>query len=96
MRVAETLAVNRALRRAYGIGICSVEEIGSLPVRTQPEPNVRKLPPQSVNGNGGPKLRDSRDRTFARYSAGKGSPPRLWSLPAITEATKQHKSLLEQ
>jgi hypothetical protein len=28
-RVAETRAVNRALRKAYGIGICSVEEIGS-------------------------------------------------------------------
>jgi len=29
MRVAETRAVNRALRKAYGIGVCSVEEIGS-------------------------------------------------------------------
>jgi hypothetical protein len=27
MRVAETRAVKRALRKAYGIGICSVEEI---------------------------------------------------------------------
>src|SRR5713226_7593940 len=26
MRVAETRAVNRALRKAYGIGLCSVEE----------------------------------------------------------------------
>jgi hypothetical protein len=58
MRVAETRAVNRALRKAYGIGICSVEEIGSLPGRNQPEANVRKLPPQPVNGNGEPKLRD--------------------------------------
>ena len=58
MRVAETRAVNRALRKAYGIGICSVEEIGSLPARGQPEPNVRKLPPQPANGNGQPKLRD--------------------------------------
>jgi hypothetical protein len=31
MRVAETRAVNRALRKAYGIGVCSVEEIGSVP-----------------------------------------------------------------
>ena len=30
MRVAETRAVNRALRKAYGIGLCSVEELGSL------------------------------------------------------------------
>ena len=58
MRVAETRAVNRALRKAYGIGICSVEEIGSLPDRSQPEANVRKLPPQPANGNGEPKLRD--------------------------------------
>jgi len=58
MRVAETRAVNRALRKAYGIGICSVEEIGSLPARGQPEGNVRKLPPQPANGNGQPKLRD--------------------------------------
>jgi hypothetical protein len=58
MRVAETRAVNRALRKAYGIGICSVEEIGSLPARSEPERNVRKLPPQPANGNGEPKLRD--------------------------------------
>jgi hypothetical protein len=55
MRVAETRAVNRALRKAYGIGICSVEEIGSL---AEPRES-KKLPPQPVNGNyGGPKVRD--------------------------------------
>ncbi len=58
MRVAETRAVNRALRKAYGIGICSVEEIGALPARSQSEQNVRRLPPQPVNGNGEPKLPD--------------------------------------
>jgi len=60
MRVAETRAVNRALRKAYGIGICSVEEIGSLPTPSE------KLSPQSThgnansgNGNGtGPRVRD--------------------------------------
>src|ERR1700730_13215034 len=31
MRVAETRAVNRALRKAYGIGLCSVEELGWTP-----------------------------------------------------------------
>ncbi len=31
MRVAEARAVNRALRKAYGIGLCSVEELGSSP-----------------------------------------------------------------
>ena len=55
MRMAETRAVNRALRKAYGIGICSVEEIGSVPSPAE------KLPPQNANGNGngtGPKVRD--------------------------------------
>jgi hypothetical protein len=57
MRVAETRAVNRALRKAYGIGICSVEEVGSVPITGE------KLPPQNANGNGngngaGPKVRD--------------------------------------
>ena len=59
MRVAETRAVNRALRKAYGIGICSVEEIGSVAAPTQSRRQARKLPPQPANGNyGGPKVRD--------------------------------------
>jgi hypothetical protein len=58
MRVAETRAVNRALRKAYGIGICSVEEMGSLD-EPQPPRESKKLPPQPANGNyGGPKVRD--------------------------------------
>jgi len=55
MRVAETRAVNRSLRKAYGIGICSVEEIGTVPSSTE------KILPQNTNGNrngGGPKVRD--------------------------------------
>ncbi|HKN16436.1 MAG TPA: hypothetical protein VJX47_05820 [Candidatus Sulfotelmatobacter sp.] len=55
MRVAETRAVNRALRKAYGIGLCSVEEIGTMPNTGE------KFPPQNTNGNGngtGPKVRD--------------------------------------
>jgi hypothetical protein len=59
MRVAETRAVNRALRKAYGIGICSVEEIGSLPERSATSPQSKKLPPQPANGNcGGRTVRD--------------------------------------
>ena len=54
MRVAETRAVNRALRKAYGIGLCSVEEIG--PLRHSNPVNGDKIPPQRSNGNG--KLRD--------------------------------------
>ena len=62
MRVAETRSVNRALRKAYGIGICSVEEIGSFAEPRQSSRESKKLPPQPVNGNngnyGGPKVRD--------------------------------------
>jgi hypothetical protein len=64
MRVAETRAVNRALRKAYGIGICSVEEIGSLsgPPVSEDNRNQRKRPPQSVNGNGANGQHRLRDR----------------------------------
>src|SRR6266849_6213734 len=51
MRVAETRAVNRALRKAYGIGMCSVEEIGSFAEQAQSSRESKKLPPQRVNGN---------------------------------------------
>jgi hypothetical protein len=61
MRVAETRAVNHALRKAYGIGLCSVEELGWLtgspgPPREQNQP----AKPTNSNGssNGQPKLRD--------------------------------------
>ena len=37
MRVAETRAVNRALRKAYGIGLCSVEELGWSPRPSDPD-----------------------------------------------------------
>ena len=44
---------------AYGIGICSVEEIGSFAELTPSSRESKKLPPQPVNGNyGGPKVRD--------------------------------------
>jgi hypothetical protein len=59
MRVAETRAVSRALRKAYGIGICSVEELGSLTEPAQSQRQARKLPPpQPADGNyGGPNRR---------------------------------------
>ncbi len=63
MRVAETRAVNRALRKAYGIGICSVEEMGSFAEPPEASRQSKKLPPQPTNGNGNgnhasPKVRD--------------------------------------
>jgi hypothetical protein len=61
MRVAETRAVNRALRKAYGIGICSVEEIGSFSGQPDSARESRKLP-QPANGNGNRGGRTVRDR----------------------------------
>jgi hypothetical protein len=58
MRVAETRAVNRALRKAYGIGICSVEEIGASTDSPEAPANSRKLPPQPSNRNGSRTVRD--------------------------------------
>jgi hypothetical protein len=61
MRVAETRAVNRALRKAYGIGLCSVEELGYL--SSPPEsPRDKGTGSSHSNGNGSgngrPRLRD--------------------------------------
>ena len=65
MRVAETRAVNRALRKAYGIGLCSVEELRWAP-RVGDSRLSGRSGPNSVanNGNGNghsngqPRLRD--------------------------------------
>ena len=65
MRIAETRAVNRALRKAYGIGICSVEEMGTVPMPAVASP-APKIPSASgsngsAKGNGnsnGHKVRD--------------------------------------
>jgi hypothetical protein len=53
LRIAETRAVNRAIRKAYGIGTCSAEEIGSVERSSAPHRPTRKLPPESSNGNNG-------------------------------------------
>jgi hypothetical protein len=52
MRVAETRAVNRALRKAYGIGICSAEEMGSINAAPDDLAAPAKLPAHSASGNG--------------------------------------------
>ena len=64
MRMAETRAVNRALRKAYGIGLCSVEEVGSFPATPKPTSKSAKVPqpPASVSGNGTGQPRLLRDR----------------------------------
>jgi hypothetical protein len=60
MRVAETRAVNRALRKAYGIGLCSVEELGSQASSIPPLREGKAVGQSNGNGsvNGQPRLRD--------------------------------------
>ncbi len=60
MRIAETRAVNRALRKAYGIGLCSVEELGSLSGNSGAARDHEPSAKHSSNGsnNGQPRLRD--------------------------------------
>ena len=60
MRIAETRAVNRALRKAYGIGLCSVEELGSVHASHsnagQYDSPIQH--PQNGSNNGQPRLKD--------------------------------------
>jgi hypothetical protein len=61
MRMAETRAVNRALRKAYGIGLCSVEELGWSPRAADPVTPKQHDPIPTVNNghhNGEHRLRD--------------------------------------
>jgi hypothetical protein len=71
MRVAETRAVNRALRKAYGIGLCSVEELGWLSEPPKPfpasgAPNGSHKPNGSNNGQ--PRLRDQLCLLIRQYN----------------------------
>ena len=71
MRVAETRAVNRALRKAYGIGLCSVEELGSFSPPTSVS-HPKQAAPVSGNGNGSnhnqPRLRDQLCLLIRQYN----------------------------
>jgi len=70
MRVAETRAVNRALRKAYGIGLCSVEELSrSSSAPSPPENHARSNKPCASNGsnNGHPRLRDKLCLLIRKY-----------------------------
>jgi hypothetical protein len=71
MRVAETRAVNRALRKAYGIGLCSVEELGALSGSSGPaNQDVHRVKPATPNGssNGQPRLRDKLCLLIRQYN----------------------------
>jgi hypothetical protein len=71
MRIAETRAVNRALRKAYGIGLCSVEELGWSPKAADaPQPTQAK--PLNTHNNGHhsaqPRLRDQLCLLIRQYN----------------------------
>jgi len=71
LRIAETRAVNRALRKAYGIGLCSVEELGALssasksPSVSQPSNGHSS---SNGSGNGQPRLRDQLCLLIRQYN----------------------------
>src|SRR5208337_3083351 len=71
LRIAETRAVNRALRKAYGIGLCSVEELGAIssPPRSAsiPAPS-NESHPSNGSGNGQPRLRDQLCLLIRQYN----------------------------
>ena len=69
MRVAETRAVNRALRKAYGIGLCSVEELGSQPSSVPPRREGKAVGESNGNGSakGQPRLRDKLCLLIRKY-----------------------------
>ena len=70
MRVAETRAVNRALRNAYGIGLCSVEELGSFsgtPKSLAASPGSNSSPGSNGSNNGHPRLRDQLCLLIRKY-----------------------------
>ena len=70
MRVAETRAVNRALRKAYGIGLCSVEELGSFSAPQKPFAATAPSnghPGSNGSSNGQPRLRDKLCLLIRKY-----------------------------
>jgi len=71
MRVAETRAVNRALRKAYGIGLCSVEELGCSSRTPKPYPESAHRN-EHHNGNRAnssqPLLRDQLSLLIRQYN----------------------------
>jgi hypothetical protein len=71
MRIAETRAVNRALRKAYGIGLCSVEELGWAPKASDTSQRTQaKSLNARTNGhnNGQPRLRDQLCLLIRQYN----------------------------
>ena len=70
MRIAETRAVNRALRKAYGVGLCSVEELGwpsRPPSHSDNHTGLNKSSASNGSKNAHPRLRDQLCLLIRRY-----------------------------
>src|ERR1041385_6143228 len=69
VRMAETRAVNRALRKAYAVGLCSVEELGSSTGRLHPTQTTNGTVRNhtSARENGTPRLRDRLCQLIRQY-----------------------------
>ncbi len=71
LRIAETRAVNRALRKAYGIGLCSVEELGGfsrLPNSSNDHREFVKQDSRNGSANSRPRLRDQLCLLIRQYN----------------------------
>lgn len=95
LRIAETRAVNRALRKAYGIGLCSVEELGARsgppgPARNHEHPTKSHSPNGSNNGQ--PRLRDRLCLLIRQYNLDptlvKAYAAEFCGTPSLKEATR--------
>ena len=91
MRVAETRAVNRALRKAYGIGICSVEEIGSLPNRFRLPGSRRSFRPSRSMARTETTVAPKSAIASANSSASTNSMP-TWSRPTPSSSAAPRPS----
>ncbi len=71
LRIAETRAVNRVLRKAYGIGLCSVEELGAFSSSVKsggPTQSSNGSHSSSCSTNGQPRLRDQLCLLIRQYN----------------------------
>ena len=99
MRIAETRAVNRALRKAYGIGMCSVEELGALSRDSGASRNydssgeAHSDSDHTCASNGQPRLRDQLCVLIRRYSLDpsliKAYAADFCGTPSLKDATRE-------
>jgi hypothetical protein len=95
MRVAETRAVNRALRKAYGIGICSLEEIGSFNRQAESAGASRKAPqPATGKSSGSASVRDRLCQLIRQHQLDpnlvKAYATDFCGVAALRDATREH------